>query len=65
MKVSVDPELCQCTGFCVRIAPAIFSLPPDAQIAHVILDQPGPEYAESAREAEDACPTNAIRVVDV
>ena len=61
--VIVDRVKCQGTGYCVKIAPHLFKL-----------DGPGPvEFdrdlvkdadVDLLHEAEDACPTRAISVVE-
>ena len=63
MTVIVDPLRCGCTGYCVRLAPAVFRLEP-AGPAQVILARPGPELADAAREAASVCPTNAIVIAE-
>jgi len=62
MTVTVDPLRCGCTGYCVRLAPAVFRLDP-VQPARVILVNPEGSTADTAREAAAVCPTNAI-VID-
>jgi ferredoxin len=62
LRVRVDAGLCQSTGYCARIAPAVFHVP-DGGPAEVTNERPGPELADVVREAEDACPAAAIRVL--
>ena len=59
--MSIDPLECACTGYCVRVAPAVFGLSGDGPT--VVLDpHPPPDLLDSVREAETLCPTHAIRV---
>ncbi|MBX6764403.1 MAG: ferredoxin [Rubrobacteraceae bacterium] len=60
LEVEVDLDLCQSCGECARIAPEIFTLGED----DVLRWRPEAEISleEKAREAEEACPTTAIKV---
>jgi ferredoxin len=61
LEVSIDPLVCACTGYCVQIVPAVFDLPGDGPT--VILDPHPPLGLQGElREAENLCPTQAIRV---
>ena len=60
MKAKVDESLCDGTGICESICPEVFEL--EGDVAKVKGDEV-PEGAEdSAREAEQACPTDAITI---
>lgn len=63
MKVDVDSDSCEGTGYCVRMCPDVFALEEGRRVATVI--NPDPEKGLWARvvEAERLCPTRAI-VVD-
>jgi ferredoxin len=65
VRISVDPNVCGCSGFCVKIAPDVFSLPEGGParvtVASADLD---PEAFETVREAEAVCPTGAIRILE-
>ena len=59
--VTVDPRTCVANQTCLRTAPGLFELVPEGH------SQPTrSEFAEAdlplLREAEDSCPTGAIRV---
>ena len=59
--VTVDPRICVANQTCLRTAPGLFELLPEGH------SQPTrSEFAEAdlplLREAEDSCPTGAIRV---
>jgi ferredoxin len=60
IRVIVDLNVCQSYGECVRCAPETFELGDDLVLRYESL--PSSELVESAREAEQACPTGAIRV---
>jgi ferredoxin len=60
MRVSIDPLRCGGTGYCQRLLPEVFRLPPGGPAE--VREAPGPELAERVREAEALCPTRAIRV---
>ena len=62
VTVTVDPLRCGCTGYCVRLAPAVFRLPASGP-AEVVIAHPDAGLADSAREAAGVCPTNAILLV--
>jgi ferredoxin len=61
MRVTVNQRLCEATGYCVQIAPRVFSF--DAE-GHPIVDpQAVTEAADDLLlEAEQTCPTFAITV---
>jgi ferredoxin len=61
LSVRIDPDICACTGYCVEVAPAVFEL--DGEGPTVVLSPHPPlELAGEVREAENLCPTSAIRV---
>lgn len=61
MRVSVDREKCMGCGVCESICPEVFQMGED-NIAKVLQD-PVPESLEdTAREAAQSCPEEAIRV---
>ena len=61
MRVNIDPQRCQSTGFCVRVAPEIFALAGDGP-TQVINPEPDLSLHDLAREAETLCPARAIVV---
>jgi ferredoxin len=61
LTVSIDSLACACTGYCVQVVPAVFDLTGTGPT--VILEaHPSPDLLEDLREAENLCPTQAIRV---
>lgn len=59
-KAIVDPELCIGCGMCESICPEVFEMN-DEGIAVAIADVTE-DVEESANEAKDACPTEAISI---
>lgn len=58
-RIVVDAVICERTGYCVRIAPAIFTLPADG--GPPVIDTAALDLDPySAAAAEIACPTQAI-----
>lgn len=60
MRVTVDRQLCQGTGFCQRLLPRVFQV--EAGKSTVVDERPGEEFRVALEEAEDLCPTGAVRV---
>lgn len=58
MKVTVDEELCVGCGACVDICPEVFDLEDD--MAKVLTEEVPGNLKESAAEAAEACPVDAI-----
>lgn len=58
MKVAVDRDTCIGCGLCVDICPEVFEMDEDS-IA-IVIAQPDAGNEESAQEAADSCPVNAI-----
>jgi ferredoxin len=62
MKAVVDPNACVGCGLCVDTCPEVFEM--DAAIAKVIAD-PVPEKAKAkCKDAAEACPVEAIKIVE-
>ena len=59
LHVRVDSLICQGTGYCVRLAPAVFEFGDD-ETAHVINPYPADDQAELMEEVATLCPTRAI-----
>jgi len=59
MIVSIE-ETCTACGLCVDTCPDVFEMGDD--IAEVIVAQVPPELEESAQQAADECPAEAIIV---
>lgn len=64
LRVAVDRDMCAASGFCVRIAPELFRLSDEDNCAVVVVAEVPPELEEAALEAEAACPTAAITVLE-
>ncbi|MFO8015336.1 MAG: ferredoxin [Phycisphaerae bacterium] len=60
MKVRVDPDLCTGCGVCIDMCPEVFELQDDVSV--VLVDTVPPEHEDTAREAAEACPVEAISV---
>jgi ferredoxin len=61
LTVTIDSLVCACTGYCVEVVPAVFDLTGTGPT--LVLDpHPSPDLLEDLREAENLCPTQAIRV---
>lgn len=62
LKLIVEPEKCQGHARCYSIAPEIFDLDDEGYIAFAELITPE-EQEELVREAVEACPENALKIV--
>jgi ferredoxin len=62
IRVLVDTDVCTGNGMCVRIAPQVFQIA-DGDVASVLMAEVSdPALIELAEEAEQACPTLAIKI---
>lgn len=59
MKVTVE-DTCTACGLCIDACPEVFEM--GDEIAEVKVDTVPPELEESARQAADECPVEAIKV---
>ncbi|HJM28215.1 MAG: ferredoxin [Acidimicrobiales bacterium] len=57
--LKVDNEICQGTGYCVRISSDLFSIN-GRETAQVLIPHPSHNYQEDILEASTLCPTRAI-----
>ena len=66
MKISVDQDRCVGSAYCQRIAPATFDLGDDgiAVVLDVDAAGAGADSDAAVREAEAACPSMAISVLE-
>lgn len=60
VKASVDPDLCIACGLCVSTCPEVFDWDGDGK-ATAVKDPVPADVEESAKEAADGCPTDAIK----
>ncbi|MEG3586730.1 MAG: ferredoxin [Actinomycetota bacterium] len=58
-NLRINREICQGTGYCVRISPELFELEDSTQ-AKVLVAEPPAEFEEEILEASTLCPTRAI-----
>lgn len=62
MKASVDKATCISCGLCPSICPEVFAMEDDLKAG--VRANPVPKDCEdSAKEAEESCPVDAINVV--
>lgn len=61
MNAVVDKDTCIACGLCPSICPEVFEMEDDGK-AGVTVDTVPEEQEDSAKEAEDSCPVNAISV---
>ena len=59
MKVRID-DSCTACGLCVETCPEVFQMALD--IAEVVVEQVPPQFEDSAQQAADECPVEAIEV---
>ena len=62
MRVGIDLSRCAGYGNCIEAAPAVFDMSDDADVAVVLIENPGPEYAQQVRKAARVCPAEAVIV---
>lgn len=60
MKAKVDPDLCISCGLCTEICSDVFEMGDDG-FAHAVKEVTE-DLEESATEARDECPTEAISI---
>lgn len=65
MQVTIDPTRCQATGYCVALDEVQFRL--TSGVAEYVRPERFDPQVHGAllREAENLCPTGAIRVLEV
>ncbi len=61
MRAYVDKDACIGCGLCADICPEVFSLDDDG-VAEAIDEDITDDVLDSAREAEEQCPTGAISI---
>lgn len=60
MKVFVEDDLCIACGNCIEICPEVFQWN-DEGISEAVTDEVPPDMVETAHEAVESCPTDAIK----
>jgi len=61
MKPNVDKDTCVSCGLCPSICPECFDMEDDGK-AGAIVDEVPDGSMDSAKEAEESCPVNAISI---
>ncbi len=61
MKAKVDPNTCIGCELCPTICPDVFRMGDDG-VAHTIVEMVPGESEDSAREAAESCPVDAISI---
>lgn len=64
MRITVEERGCLRYGMCVLEAPEVFALEDDDEIARVLVDPVPERLAEQASTAVDACPMQALMIVE-
>ncbi|MDK2821407.1 MAG: ferredoxin [Clostridia bacterium] len=62
MKVSVDQDLCISCGACIDLCPSVFGWN-DEGLSHVTVEEVPEDAEETAKEAVESCPTDAIKEI--
>lgn len=60
MELYVDQDLCIACGACISLCPEVYDWN-DEDKAHVIVDEVPEDSEETAVDAMDSCPTEAIK----
>jgi ferredoxin len=60
LRVQVDLSRCAGYGNCVEAAPDIFQMSDVADVADVLIENPGAEYSEQVHKAARVCPADAV-----
>lgn len=63
-QMKVNAESCIGCGACASICPNVFEIDDEHGYAHVVVDQIADDDKESAIDAMEGCPTNAIVEVE-
>ncbi|MEQ8156362.1 MAG: ferredoxin [Clostridiaceae bacterium] len=61
MKAFVDKDTCIGCGLCPSICPEVFDMDDDGK-AKAIDEELDPALEDGAKEGEESCPVNAIKV---
>lgn len=60
MRYKVDDDLCIACGNCIEICPEVFHWNDDGSLAEAKLEDVPEDVEDTAQEAMDSCPTEAI-----
>ncbi len=60
MKCKVDPDLCTGDEICIQVCPEVFEMEDDKAV--VKMDEIPDDLQDSAKEAADSCPSEAITI---
>ena len=63
-KVVVDANRCEANAVCVGLAPQVFELPDDSDVARVLVDEPDDALRAQVEAAVNNCPRAAITIID-
>lgn len=61
MKPKVDKDTCIACGLCPSICPECFDMEDDGKAGAIVDEVPG-DSIDSAKEAEESCPVDAISI---
>lgn len=64
MHITVDMEKCCASGQCVLTAPDVFDQRDSDGCSYPLRPEPSADLWDSARQAADICPTQAISIQD-
>ncbi len=64
MKVTADQNICASSGQCAALAPRVFDQRDEDGVVVVLDENPPDELAEAVRQAESACPSGAIKIIE-
>ena len=66
MKVTVDSLLCEANGLCMLASPDVFEMvdDDDGGGVQILMETPPAALEDSVREAVDACPKQALRIME-
>jgi ferredoxin len=62
VRVGIDLNRCAGYGNCIEAAPDVFDMADDEDVAIVLIENPGSQYAEQVRKAARVCPADAVLI---
>jgi ferredoxin len=63
MRLNVDFDRCASSGTCVELVPDVFEIRDDGYL-YLLEESPDEARRDDIQEAVDACPTEAISILD-